>query len=85
MRPQPYRCPRCKWEFALRKRKSCRGCGILLLIPSDKISDAELAILRSFWMWDPVKEKWVYIHDWEEHKRDSMQKFEEYLKTIGRS
>jgi len=85
MKPLRYRCPRCKWEFALRRKKSCPGCGIRLLIPADKISDAELTVLRSFWMWDPVKEKWVYIHDWEAHKKDSMQKLEEHLKRIGRS
>lgn len=85
MKPLRYRCPRCKWEFALRRKKSCPGCGILLLIPSDKASDPELTLLCSFWMLDPVRRKWAYIHDWEAHKRDSMQKLEEHLETVGRS
>ena len=51
----------------------------MLLIPSDRISDAELSVLRSFWMWDPVKEKWGYVRDWEEHKRLALQKLDKYL------
>jgi len=41
---------------------------MLLLIVCDMLSDAELTELRSFWMWDPLKEKWDFIRDWEEHK-----------------
>lgn len=51
----------------------------MLLIPSDKIFDSELAVLSSFWMWDPAKDKWVYIRDWEEHKREAMLRLEEYI------
>lgn len=45
------------------------------------LSDAELTELRSFWMWEPLKEGWSYIRDWEEHKREAMQRFEEYSKA----
>jgi hypothetical protein len=40
------------------------------------LSDAELTQLRSFWMWDPRKEKWDFIRDWEENKIETMRKFE---------
>jgi hypothetical protein len=41
--------------------------------------DSDLASLKSFWMWEPFKEKWKYVRDWEAHKREAMQKFEEYV------
>jgi len=41
-------------------------------------SDAELTVLRSFWMWQPLKEKWDFIRDWEKHRFEAMRKFEEY-------
>ncbi len=44
------------------------------------LSDAELTALKSFWIWEPLKEKWEYLRDWENHKREAMQKFEEYAK-----
>jgi len=44
------------------------------------LSDAELTALKSFWIWEPLKERWEYIRDWENHKREAMQKFEEYAK-----
>jgi len=44
-------------------------------------TDAELTEIKSFWMWDPVKEKWDYIRDWEEHKREAMRKFEQRWRT----
>jgi hypothetical protein len=47
-RPQRYKCPHCKWDFARRKKRCCPGCGTLLLIVSDMLSDAELTELRSF-------------------------------------
>jgi len=78
-RPQRYHCPHCKWDFARRKKRCCPGCGTLLLIVSDMLSDAELTELRSFWMWDPQKERWDFIRDWEEHKGEAMRKFEEYV------
>jgi len=52
-RPQRYTCPHCKWDFARRKKRCCPGCGTLLLIVSDMLSDAELTEIRSFWMWEP--------------------------------
>ena len=81
VRPQRYKCPHCKWDFAYRKKKCCPGCGTLLLIASDMLSDTELTELRSFWMWEPLKERWDYIPDWEEHKREAMQRFQEYSKA----
>ena len=78
-RPQRYHCPHCKWDFARRKKRCCPGCGTLLLIVSDMLSDSELTELRSFWMWDTLKEKWDFIRDWEEHKIEAMRKFEEYV------
>jgi len=44
------------------------------------LCDAELTALKSFWIWEPLKERWEYIPDWENHKREAMQKFEEYAK-----
>jgi len=32
-------------------------------------------------MWEPVKERWDYIRDWEEHKREAMRKFEQRWRT----
>jgi len=37
-------------------------------------TDAELTELKSFWMWEPFQDKWDYIRDWEEHKREAMRK-----------
>lgn len=50
----------------------------MLLIASDNPTDAELTALKSFWMWEPEKEKWDYIPDWEEHKREVMRRFEQH-------
>lgn len=77
-RPQRYQCPKCRWDFAFRKKRCCPGCGTLLLIASDNPTDAELTELKSFWMWEPGKERWEYIRDWEEHKREAMRKFEQH-------
>ena len=82
LRPQPYRCPHCSWEFSLRKKKCCRGCGTLLLIPTDNMSDQQLTALRSFWMWDPANERWKFIQDWEEHKRKAGATFDAYLSNV---
>lgn len=75
-----YKCPHCRWDFAYRKKRCCPGCGTLLLIASDMLSDAELTALKSFWTWAPLKERWDYIRDWENHKREAMRKFEKYAK-----
>lgn len=80
-RPQRYQCPKCRWDFAFRKKKCCPGCGTLLLIASDNPTDAELTAMKSFWMWEPVKEKWDYIPDWEEHKREAMRRFEQHTQV----
>jgi hypothetical protein len=53
----------------------------LLLIASDCPSDVELTEIRSFWMWEPAKEKWDYIRDWQEHKREAMRRFEQMWRT----
>jgi hypothetical protein len=71
-----------KWAFTFRKKKCCPRCGTFLLIASDLLSDDELAELRSFWMWEPLKERWDYIRDWEEHKREALRKFEEYSREV---
>ena len=81
VRPQRYKCPHCKWNFAYRKKRCCPGCGTLLLIASDMLSDTELTVLRSFWMWESLKERWDYIRDWEEHKREAMQRLQEYSRA----
>jgi len=54
---------------------------MLLLIASDLLSEAELTEFRSSWLWEPLKEKWDFIGDWVEHKRQAMQRFEEYSKA----
>ena len=82
-RPRRYQCPRCRWDFAFRKKRCCPGCGTLLPIASDVPTDAELTEIKSFWMWDPVKEKWDYIRDWEEHKREALRKLEQYTQERG--
>jgi hypothetical protein len=84
-RPRRYQCPKCKWDFAFRKKKCCPGCGTLLLIASDMFSDVELTELGGFWMWEPLRETWDYIRDWEEHKREALRKFEEYTRGRGAS
>jgi hypothetical protein len=81
-RPQTYQCPQCKSEFSLRRKKCCRECGILLLIPTDNMSDQELTAIRSFRMWDPVNERWKFIQDWEEHKRKAKAKLDAYLSNV---
>jgi len=45
----------------------------LLLIPSDLPSDEELRALK---MWDPLQQKWKYTLDWEEHKREMIQRLD---------
>ena len=82
-KPQRYKCPHCKWDFAHRKNRCCPGCSTLLLIASDLLSDAELTALRSFWMWEPLKKKWIYVRDWEEHKQEAGRKFQEYARSRG--
>ncbi len=79
--PERYRCPKCTWEFVFRKKRRCSTCGTLLLIPSDKIPDRQLGALGSFWIWDPAKQKWVFIRNWEEHKREAMKKLDEYMRS----
>jgi len=43
------------------------------------IRDRELGVLGSFWIWDLGKQKWLFIRNWEEHKREAMKKFDEYM------
>jgi hypothetical protein len=79
-RPERYQCQVCNWDFGARKKRCCRGCGTLLLIPSDVPSDEELRTLKSFWMWDPFQQEWKYTLDWEEHKREMIQRLEPFSK-----
>jgi len=52
------------------------------LIASDNPTDAELTELKSFWMWEPFRDKWDYIRDWEEHKREAMRKVEQRAQAL---
>jgi hypothetical protein len=79
-RPDRYQCPVCNWDFGVRKKRCCRGCGTLLLIPSDVPSDDELRALKSFWIWDPLQQKWKYTLDWEEHKREMIERIDPFRK-----
>ena len=45
-RPRCYKCPKCKWDFTLKK-KWYPGCDTLFLIASDRSSDSELAELSN--------------------------------------
>jgi hypothetical protein len=76
-----HRCPKCTWEFAFRRKRLCPTCGTLLLVPSDKIPDTELGALGSFWIWNTANQKWCFIRNWEEHKREAMEKFDEYMRS----
>lgn len=80
-RPRRYQCPKCRWDFAFRKKRCCPGCGTLLLIASDNPTDGELTELTTFWMWEPVEEKWDYIRNWEEHKRKAIEKHARMWRT----
>jgi hypothetical protein len=51
------------------------------LVPSDKIPDTELGALGSFWIWNTANQKWCFIRNWEEHKREAMEKFDEYMRS----
>jgi hypothetical protein len=66
----------------LPEEKVLPGCGTLLLIASDNPTDAELTELKSFWMWEPFQDKWDYIRDWEEHKREAMRKVEQHAQAL---
>jgi hypothetical protein len=55
----------------------------LLLIASDSPSDAELTEIKSFWMWEPGRERWLYIQDWDEHKREAMRKFDQQWRSAS--
>lgn len=67
---------------SLRRESFAQGispAGVLtetseLLIASDNPTDGELTELTTFWMWEPVEEKWDYIRNWEEHKRKAIEK-----------
>ena len=83
IRRQRYQCPRCQWDFTFRKKRCCPGCGTLLLMASDTPTDAELTEIKSFWMWEPGRERWQYIRDWEEHKREAMRKFDQQWRTVS--
>jgi len=71
--PRRYQCPKCRWDFAVRKKRCCPGCGTLLLIASDTPTDAELTEWKSCWMCEPVKERRDYIRDWEAHKGQAIE------------
>jgi hypothetical protein len=64
----------------VERKRCCPGLRHAPFIASDMLSDGEVTALKSFWIWEPLKEKWEYIRDWEDHKRGAMQKFEAYVK-----
>jgi hypothetical protein len=68
-RSHRYQCPKCRWECAFRKKRCCPGCGASLLIASDHPTDAELTELKSFWMWQPIQEKWgaTFTYEFDAH------------------
>ncbi|HXJ04938.1 MAG TPA: hypothetical protein VNH65_07555 [Candidatus Acidoferrum sp.] len=80
-RPDRYICPVCKRDFASRREKCCPGCGTLLLIASDVLSDEELTALTSFWMWETPKGRWNYIANWEAAKREAVERIGEFTKA----
>ena len=80
-RPRRYQCPKCRCDFAVRKKRCCPGCGTFLLIGSDNPADAELTKWKSFWMWEPVKERWDYVPDWEELKREAIEQHAQRWRT----
>jgi len=80
-RPDRYICPVCKWDFASRRRKCCPGCGTLLLIASDVLSDEELTALKRFWMWETLKRRWKYIANWEAAKREAVDRIGEFTRA----
>jgi hypothetical protein len=80
-RPDRYICPTCKWDFASRRKKCCPGCGTLLLIASDILSDEELTALKSFWMWETLKRRWNYIANWEAAKREAVESIAEFTRA----
>ena len=74
------------WICRIRSEGICRPdlvfcLGTLLLIASDVLSDAEFTDLGSFWMWEPVNERWIFVRDWDEHKQEAGRKFEEHFKS----
>ena len=50
--------PEVPMGVCLPEEKVLPGCDTLLLIASDNPTDTELTKLKSFWMWQPIQEKW---------------------------
>jgi hypothetical protein len=59
----------------------CPGCGTLLLIASDVLSDEELIALKGFWMWETLKSRWNYISNWEAAKREAVERVAEFTRV----
>ena len=55
----------------------------MLLIASDTPTNAELTEIKGFWMREPRRERWQYVRDWEEYKREAMQKFARRWRTAS--
>jgi hypothetical protein len=62
-RPQRYQCPKCRWDFAFRKKRCCPGCGTLLLIASDNATDADHRHEELLGCGSPRK-AWDYATPW---------------------
>lgn len=79
--PKHYDCPACKSDFSFRKKKRCPACGVLLLIASDNLAEMEPKALKKFWMWEVLKQEWVYVPDWERSLRDAVESLTRFGKS----
>lgn len=81
-------CPKCHWDFKVRRMRRCPGCGVLLLIPSDPL---DLYDDKDFWFWavrlnenrDGWEAHWEYCQDWRQLGREAMKKLTEYMEAQG--
>ena len=51
------------------------------MIGSDAFCDAEFTALGSFWMWEPLNERWIFVRAREKHKQEGERKLEEYFES----
>jgi len=70
-----FTCPRCKWDFAQRKKKCCPGCGARLVLSSTLMADFPS---KDFYCQDRVT-GWVYVDDWQKHLKAEFQKYADYM------
>jgi len=60
-------CPKCKWDFYFRKKLCCPGCGVRIVLISDKWPFPE----KDFYTYDK-RVGWRYVADIMEEMRDAM-------------